>query len=345
MLTLPISLIVSLILGFLLLRLVRNSETAPRFLEALMLACAIQGLIVALVQHYGVTALRLWQPLIASTIPPLAWVAFQQAMVRRVQPSQDARHLAVPMGMLVCILVLPIAIDLVLIAIFLAYGVAMLVSLSRRSGDLPLAQLGAGNLPTRVWQLIGIALIASAVSDVAISLALMWGQDGLPSLILSIFSSLALLAIGGLGLSSQRHGTPEKETSHNALGPACDQTALEDADQDQIARNRVIMEQLKELIEEQDLYLDPDLTLVRLARRLSLPSKQLSIAVNQQTGENVSRYINAFRIVHACHLLKDGQSVTHAMLNSGFNTKSNFNREFSRIMGQSPSQWKAQEGE
>jgi AraC-like DNA-binding protein len=29
------------------------------------------------------------------------------------------------------------------------------------------------------------------------------------------------------------------------------------------------------------------------------------------------------------------------MLNSGFNTKSNFNREFLRVMGASPSEWLA----
>ncbi|MCK0097339.1 helix-turn-helix domain-containing protein [Yoonia sp. F2084L] len=32
-------------------------------------------------------------------------------------------------------------------------------------------------------------------------------------------------------------------------------------------------------------------------------------------------------------------SITNAMLSSGFNTKSNFNREFLRISGKSPSDW------
>jgi AraC-like DNA-binding protein len=33
-------------------------------------------------------------------------------------------------------------------------------------------------------------------------------------------------------------------------------------------------------------------------------------------------------------------SVTTAMLDSGFNTKSNFNREFLRVTGASPSKWR-----
>lgn len=84
-------------------------------------------------------------------------------------------------------------------------------------------------------------------------------------------------------------------------------------------------------------WLDPDLTLARLARRLHVPVKQLSGAINRATGDNVSRHINAYRIRHACAVLESGQSVTEAMLASGFNTKSNFNREFRRVTGTVPS--------
>ena len=87
------------------------------------------------------------------------------------------------------------------------------------------------------------------------------------------------------------------------------------------------------------LYLDPDLTLARLARRMTLPAKQVSAAVNRVTGENVSRLINGYRIRHACERLAAGDGVTTAMLASGFNTKSNFNREFLRVTGMSPSRW------
>jgi AraC-like DNA-binding protein len=34
-----------------------------------------------------------------------------------------------------------------------------------------------------------------------------------------------------------------------------------------------------------------------------------------------------------------GQSMTEAMLGSGFNTKSNFNREFLRVTNHSPTDW------
>lgn len=67
--------------------------------------------------------------------------------------------------------------------------------------------------------------------------------------------------------------------------------------------------------------------------------KQLSGTINRVTGENVSRYINAARIFAAQRGLISGENVTAAMLEAGFNTKSNFNREFQRITGTSPSDW------
>jgi AraC-like DNA-binding protein len=98
---------------------------------------------------------------------------------------------------------------------------------------------------------------------------------------------------------------------------------------------------LQTLLRKDPLFLDPDLTLSRLARRLQVPVKDLSNAINQICGENVSRFVNRHRIAHACELLKQGQSITSALFDSGFQTKSNFNREFLRLKGCSPKIWLA----
>ena len=105
-----------------------------------------------------------------------------------------------------------------------------------------------------------------------------------------------------------------------------------------------IIDRLDALMEQGRLYLDPDFTLIRLARRLGLPVKTLSSAINRVSGGNVSRYINARRIKAACAALEQGDSVTEAMLSAGFNTKSNFNREFLRITGKTPREFRGQRG-
>jgi AraC-like DNA-binding protein len=100
-----------------------------------------------------------------------------------------------------------------------------------------------------------------------------------------------------------------------------------------------LMQRLEHLLTQEQLYLQSDLTLSRLARRLGVPAKTLSATINAAHQENVSRYVNGYRIRHACDLLLQGQTITQTIYACGFNTKSNFNREFSRITGNSPRDW------
>ena len=99
--------------------------------------------------------------------------------------------------------------------------------------------------------------------------------------------------------------------------------------------------QIKAYLDSNPLYLDPDLNLTKLARKIGIPPRQVSTAINQQTGLSVSQFINELRINVASRLLLEtDQTVTKILLESGFNTKSNFNREFKHKTGMSPSQWR-----
>lgn len=95
-----------------------------------------------------------------------------------------------------------------------------------------------------------------------------------------------------------------------------------------------------DLLEHEKLYLDPDLNLTRIARRLHVPVKKLSAAISQSTGESVSRLINGYRIKCVCAALLSGDaSITQAMFAAGFSAKSNFNAEFRRVTGLAPRDW------
>jgi len=52
-------------------------------------------------------------------------------------------------------------------------------------------------------------------------------------------------------------------------------------------------------VRKKSLYFDPDLTLDRLSRKLGIPAKQISIAVNLVHKKNISKLINQYRIEHA----------------------------------------------
>lgn len=98
--------------------------------------------------------------------------------------------------------------------------------------------------------------------------------------------------------------------------------------------DRRVIDALDEL---RGLCRDPDLTLSRLARRLRLPASSVSAAVNRVRGLNVSQFENEHRIAYAAKALADSdRSISEIMQAVGFRTKSNFNREFKRVTGESP---------
>lgn len=324
MLTIPIPLMAALVLGFLAIRHMLARDRSTLFL-AILAVCAIQSLTVSLTQHYGVPWLAMVQPITASFVPPVAWLTFQSAALRPIDTKRDGLHLLVPVFVTFCMLFAPLTLDAVLASIFVGYGIAILILL-RQDDALPLTRLESGPLPARIWKAMGVLLILSALSDVLIAIAIGLGHIDWRPLIISVFTSFTLLGIGLLSLSRDAEGTTEVdpvETESEESPPSEEHAAL-------IAR-------LDTLMEDDLPYLDPDLSLARLARRLHVPIKQLSVAINMVKGENVSRYVNGFRICNACASLERGNTVTEAMLGSGFNTKSNFNREFARVMRQSPS--------
>lgn len=321
MLTLPVPLFAALILGFVMIRHILSGDRPALFLAVLGASMA-QSLIISLTQHYGASWLMPVQPVTASIVPVLAWLAFQAAAFRAPEAGRDAVHLAPPLFIAFCVAFVPLAIDFALPLIFAGYGAAMLFAM-RNLENMPHARLAAGPLPVRIWKVMAALLILSALSDVMIAAALSLGFDALRSVIVSVFTSGFLLGVGALSVSPHADIVAEREEEEAPPEPSEAETAL-------IAR-------LDAFMKSERPYLDPDLTLARLARRLHVPVKQLSAAINRIRGENVSRYVNGFRVREACRKIEGGASVTEAMLASGFNTKSNFNREFLRVTGRTPS--------
>jgi AraC-like DNA-binding protein len=320
MLTLPVPAFAALVLAFLGLRAWQRGET-PVPLLILIGACALQSAVVAGHQHYGLPGFDALQPVVALCQPPWAWAAFV-ATLRRPLVAGDLWHIAAPaFGAFAWAFGPWWVLDLWIVLVFLVYGGAILWSL-RGTPDLAHARLGAGERPLRLWRWIGVALIVSALSDVLIPVLLAIGREEWVAWLLTLFSSATLLVLGALGLSPSLEAVAEPEAAPVATA---DDAALVDA--------------MEALMVEKRLWLDPDLTLARIARRMGVPAKGLSAAINRVKCENVSRVVNAWRIAEACAQMRGGASVTEAMLGAGFNTKSNFNREFLRAMGKAPKDW------
>ena len=321
--TLPIPMIGALILGFLCVSMVL-AQNRMSILSALVALCALQSALIALVMHYEFENLRLALPILACCIPPLAWSALQRSGLGRT--GLETVHFAPPLLAVLAAVFQPYVLDALIPLLYFGYGGAILIAVSRGGDALPDLRIESGDASGRIWRWISIALIASGLCDIAIVAAVMSGNTTWHPWIVALGSSGLLLLMGGLSLSRSLSDLPE--SASDFAEPQRPSLPSEEETQ--------IIVRLDALMEEAQLYLDPDLTLSRLARRLGLPAKTLSTAINSVSGENVSRYINARRIKAACALLEGAASVTDAMLGAGFNTKSNFNREFLRITGKTP---------
>ncbi|QRR01386.1 helix-turn-helix domain-containing protein [Dyadobacter sandarakinus] len=105
-------------------------------------------------------------------------------------------------------------------------------------------------------------------------------------------------------------------------------------------------EQLLNVMDAEKPYLNPDLSLADLARRMKLNTTSISQLINAGSGKNFNDFINAYRIMefkkqvlmpaHA-HL-----SLLGIALDCGFNSKATFNRAFKKQDNLSPGEFLAQ---
>lgn len=323
---LPIPMIIALVLfGFLIQRL--SSRETHITILALIGICATQAAIFALVRYYGFTVLRPIQAILATTIPPIAWAAFVNAAGGDIRIGKMKWHAIGPALAILFLLFNQSALDVLIPLSFTVYGVAMLRHMWSGADSLLHSRLESGANALLAWRILAVSLIASALCDVLIAYSMAVGLKSVVLWLPSIISSLSLFSLGAVGLS---HAV-ESRREHD----------IETLSEEDISRDQAIISALDDYLVKHKPYLDPDLTLSRLARKLVVPAKQLSAAINRSKNENVSRFINRHRIDHACALIASGKSVTTAMYESGFQTKSNFNREFLRIKNIAPSKWQA----
>lgn len=102
--------------------------------------------------------------------------------------------------------------------------------------------------------------------------------------------------------------------------------------------------QLAAYMDNENPWLDPDLTLSNLAEQLGLNAAQLSYLVNTGFEQNFNDFVNTYRVeeVKRKLALPDFQhlSLLGIAFESGFNSKATFNRAFKKLTGHAPSQYK-----
>jgi AraC-like DNA-binding protein len=101
-----------------------------------------------------------------------------------------------------------------------------------------------------------------------------------------------------------------------------------------------IRNELNRMMQQEKPYLDPGIRLAQLAAVLQTSSNNLSWIINSTSHCNFYDYINKYRVTAFIDKIKQGQHKHHTLLalayDSGFNSKSTFNKVFRKFMHDNP---------
>jgi AraC-like DNA-binding protein len=105
-----------------------------------------------------------------------------------------------------------------------------------------------------------------------------------------------------------------------------------------------IQTRLTFLLDVEKIFRDGDLTLISLAEKLGITPHQLSWIINDKMNQSFATLINRYRIEEVKKNLADGakndSTILQMALDSGFSTKTAFNRAFKKFTGLTPSQYR-----
>jgi len=100
---------------------------------------------------------------------------------------------------------------------------------------------------------------------------------------------------------------------------------------------------IENIIEQQKLYENPELSLFDLARLLNTNISLLSKIINRVFSANFNDLINSYRVKQFIELLKKGEHGKQTLLSMafecGFNSKTTFNRAFRKFTGLNPQEY------
>jgi AraC-like DNA-binding protein len=332
MLFIPLPFVIAGLLFLLLARLIYERGT-PRnavYFYVLIGCYALSSTIIGLRWGYGFNGLLRYMSVLGASLPPLAWLAYKSLTASQPTIRGSSINLAPPAIVTILIFAWPDAIDVALILIYVIYATLMMNLAVQGPDALVRASLSHAVMAHRALIVTCTMLVMSLIVDsfIAFDFAKFGGIHA------SAYVSVAsLLSVFILGAAAAAAGISQPADVIDEPGPSEPLQASPD--------DKNTFELIEKFVSEKFVFRDPDLTLNRLSRKMQIPARRISTAINRVRGESVSIYMNRHRIAEACRLLQETeQPITAIMFESGFQTKSNFNDSFRKITGTNPASWR-----
>ena len=156
--------------------------------------------------------------------------------------------------------------------------------------------------------------------------------------------ALIVLAIAALAsllimLFRRRKTTPMIETETPAVSPNGNIQEAPDAGTDDVE----LMQRICQLLEDQQLFMNPNLKITDLATVLGTNRSTISACINSQRDCSFPQFVNGYRIAYAQELLRTQPDIKIAevCVKSGFSSEASFYRIFKTVTGTTPTAWKS----
>jgi AraC-like DNA-binding protein len=104
-----------------------------------------------------------------------------------------------------------------------------------------------------------------------------------------------------------------------------------------------IINRLQQLMERENSYIDPEITLPKVAEKINVKPYKLSQVINQKMNMSFNEYINSYRINAIKEALKSSDQdikIASFAVDYGFNSISSFNTAFKKFTNLTPSQYR-----
>jgi AraC-like DNA-binding protein len=180
----------------------------------------------------------------------------------------------------------------------------------------------------RLLDIAIVYIINSIILDIILIIGYMSGS----LVLLKLFSALLCVTIIAAFIISNRDPGFLHLVNFKTVKDRYKRSRLDSINADTISAK------LSELMEQEKVFTDEDITLKRLAYDLSITPHQLSQFLNQRLNTNFNAYINKYRVEEAKKMLieEPDRSILSVADGVGFNSKSSFYRAFAQATGKTP---------
>jgi AraC-like DNA-binding protein len=239
---------------------------------------------------------------------------------------------------------------------FLAYLVAVFLLLWRYTRRVKAEGVAAADRAALAQ--IRFLVAACACIWVAAVLRLALDHTSRTNLLVPLLISGVVYGLGYMNMTGRGPEADESEAARAPAPPTQDEAtpSMVEATTPKYERSTLTPERaerylkrLLEVMESERPYTDGDLSLQKLAGRLSIPAQHLSQTLNGRLNQSFSDFINSYRVEDAKRRLTDPRLKHYSVLaiaeDVGFNSKSSFNAVFKKHTGMTPSEFRTMNSE